>query len=62
MSRAALGPEMVAALGECLDKVDQAFRQSRATFARTLIRMFAASGANTAACGAAPAAQGEAGP
>lgn len=61
MSRAGLGPEMGAVLGEYLEKLDQVFRQSRATFERALIRMIADSRISLAACGAPPVAQGEAG-
>lgn len=66
MSRATLGPEVAAVFGECLEKLDQSFRQSRATFERalvgTLIRMFASSEAKAAANGASTASQGQAGP
>jgi hypothetical protein len=41
MSRATLGPEVAAALEECLEEMDQTFRRSRATLKRSLLRTLA---------------------
>lgn len=53
MSRATLGPEMTAALEECLETVDTAFRRSRATLARALKRRLAESQADASTAAAA---------
>jgi hypothetical protein len=52
MSRATLGPEVAAVIQECLEKVDTAFRLSRATLQRELTRSLAESHVNGAAQGA----------
>lgn len=49
MSRATLRPEVTAAIEECLENVDTAFRLSRATLARELTRRLAESPADPAA-------------
>jgi hypothetical protein len=59
MSRATFRPEVTAAIEECLENVDTAFRLSRATLERELTRRLAESHADPAA---PDAARGQAGP
>jgi hypothetical protein len=48
MSRATLRPEVTAAIEECLETVDTAFRLSRATLERELTRRLAESPTDSA--------------
>lgn len=58
MSRATLVPQVTAAIEECLESVDTAFRLSRATLARELTRRLAESHAGSAAQRGAPGQPG----
>lgn len=59
MSRATLDAQVTAVIEECLGNLDRAFRLSRATLERELVRRLSQSRANAAA---ADAESGQAGP